>query len=153
ASINLNTLDRRGRGMGGMYLTVLGTSADDGDCGQVGRGNRVNGIIPLNRPTSSEAAAGKNPVSHIGKIYNILSYKMAEKIYQEIPGIKEVYVWLLSEIGQPIDQPKIASAQLILEPNTNFLSISKQVKEIIQDELSRIDRFCESLVKGKYEIC
>jgi len=132
---------------------VLGTSADDGDCGQVGRGNRVNGIIPLNRPTSSEAAAGKNPVSHIGKIYNILSYKMAEKIYKEISGIKEVYVWLLSEIGQPIDQPKIASAQLILESNVSFNSISKQVEEIIQSELSQIDRFCESLVKEKYEIC
>jgi S-adenosylmethionine synthetase len=139
--------------MGGIYLTVLGTSADDGDCGQVGRGNRVNGIIPLNRPTSSEAAAGKNPVSHIGKIYNILSYKMAEKIYQEIPGIKEVYVWLLSEIGQPINQPKIASAQLILDSNVNFSSISKQVEEIIQTELSQIDRFCESLVKERYEIC
>ena len=151
--INLNTLDRKGRGMGGMYLTVLGTSADDGDCGQVGRGNRVNGIIPLNRPTSSEAAAGKNPVSHIGKIYNILSYKMAEKIYKEISGIKEVYVWLLSEIGQPIDQPKIASAQLILESNVSFNSISKQVEEIIQSELAQIDRFCESLVKEKYEIC
>jgi S-adenosylmethionine synthetase len=152
-SISLNTLDRKGRGMGGIYLTVLGTSADDGDCGQVGRGNRVNGIIPLNRPTSSEAAAGKNPVSHIGKIYNILSYKMAEKIYQEIPGIKEVYVWLLSEIGQPINQPKIASAQLILDSNVNFSSISKQVEEIIQTELSQIDRFCESLVKERYEIC
>jgi S-adenosylmethionine synthetase len=152
-SINLNTLDRKGRGMGGMYLTVLGTSADDGDCGQVGRGNRVNGIIPLNRPTSSEAAAGKNPVSHIGKIYNILSYKMAEKIYKEISGIKEVYVWLLSEIGQPIDQPKIASAQLILESNISFNSISKQVEEIIQSELAQIDRFCESLIKEKYEIC
>ncbi|MBS7655381.1 methionine adenosyltransferase [Candidatus Bathyarchaeota archaeon] len=152
-SISLNTLDRKGRGMGGMYLTVLGTSADDGDCGQVGRGNRVNGIIPLNRPTSSEAAAGKNPVSHIGKIYNILSYKMAEKIYQETPGIKEVYVWLLSEIGQPINQPKIASAQLILESNIKFSNISKQVEEIIQEELSKIDQFCESLVKERYEVC
>jgi S-adenosylmethionine synthetase len=152
-SININTLDRRGRGMGGMYLTVLGTSADDGDCGQVGRGNRVNGIIPLNRPTSSEAAAGKNPVSHIGKIYNILSYKIAEKIYREIPGIKEVYVWLLSEIGQPIDQPKIASAQLILESNTKFSAISKQVEEVIQEELNNINQFCESLIKERYEVC
>src|SRR2546425_745436 len=67
-NVDINTLDKRGRGMGGIYLTVLGTSADDGDGGQVGRGNRVNGVIPLNRPTCSEAAAGKNPVSHVGKI-------------------------------------------------------------------------------------
>src|SRR6058998_3664959 len=72
ANVNMNTLDKRGRGMDGIYLTVLGTSADDGDGGQVGRGNRPTGIIPLNRPTCSEAAAGKNPVSHVGKIYNLL---------------------------------------------------------------------------------
>lgn len=151
--INLNTLDRRGRGMGGMYLTVLGTSADDGDCGQVGRGNRVNGLIPLNRPTSSEAAAGKNPVSHIGKIYNILSYKLAEKIYKNVPGLREVYVWLLSEIGRPIDQPKVASAQLILEPNVKLSNVSEQVEDTIKGELERIDRFCESLVKEPFPIC
>src|SRR5947209_17553568 len=87
--------------MGGMYLTVLGTSADDGDGGQVGRGNRVNGLIPLNRPTCSEAAAGKNPVSHVGKIYNLLTYEIANHVYQKVPGIKEVYVWLLSQIGRP----------------------------------------------------
>ena len=64
-NVQLNTLDMRGRGLGGLYLTVLGTSADSGDSGQVGRGNRVNGLISLNRPFCSEAAAGKNPVSHV----------------------------------------------------------------------------------------
>lgn len=152
-NISLNTLDRRGRGMGGMYLTVLGTSADDGDCGQVGRGNRVNGLIPLNRPTSSEAAAGKNPVSHIGKIYNILSYRLAEKIYRNVSGLREVYVWLLSEIGRPIDQPKVASAQLILEPNVKLSDVSEQVEDLIKGELERIDKFCESLVKEPSPIC
>lgn len=152
-AIRLNTLDRRGRGMGGMYLTVLGTSADDGDCGQVGRGNRVNGLIPLNRPTSSEAAAGKNPVSHIGKIYNILSYRLAEKIYRNVPGLREVYVWLLSEIGQPIDQPKVVSAQLVLESNFKLSNVSEQIEDIIKGELERIDRFCESLVKEPFPVC
>src|SRR5947209_18497376 len=80
-NVDINTLDKRGRGMGGIYLTVLGTSADDGDGGQVGRGNRVNGVIPLNRPTCSEAAAGKNPVSHVGKIYNILNYEIAQHVH------------------------------------------------------------------------
>ncbi|HLB01577.1 MAG TPA: methionine adenosyltransferase, partial [Nitrospiria bacterium] len=63
STVSLNTLDRPGTGMAGIYLSVLGTSAEDGDSGEVGRGNQVNGIIPLNRPRSSEAAAGKNPVS------------------------------------------------------------------------------------------
>ncbi|RLI09670.1 methionine adenosyltransferase, partial [Candidatus Bathyarchaeota archaeon] len=99
--IHLNVLDETGRGIHGVYLTVLGTSADSGDSGQVGRGNRVNGVIPLNRPMCSEAAAGKNPVSHVGKIYNVLTHRIAEAIYEQVPGLREVYVWLLSQIGRP----------------------------------------------------
>ena len=81
--MELNTLDTPNRGIDGVYLTVLGTSADGADSGQVGRGNRVNGLISLNRPQCSEAAAGKNPVSHVGKIYNLLTHKIANKIYSE----------------------------------------------------------------------
>jgi S-adenosylmethionine synthetase len=152
-SIGLNTLDQKGRGIGGMYLTVLGTSADDGDCGQVGRGNRVNGIIPLNRPTSSEAAAGKNPVSHIGKIYNLLTYRIADKICQNVSGVREVYVWLLSQIGQPIDQPKVATAQLIMKKGKSLKKVSGEVRETIETELANIDKFTEELVNKSISVC
>lgn len=151
--VYLNTADKRGRGIGGVYLTVLGTSADGGDCGQVGRGNRVNGIIPLNRPTCSEAAAGKNPVSHVGKIYNLLTYRMAEKIYEKVSGVNEVYVWLLSQIGQPINNPKAASVQVILKPNTRLAQISGEIRESVESELDNIDRFSLDLAYGKIPIC
>ncbi len=152
-TVDLNTLDEGGRGLGGMYLTVLGTSADGGDCGQVGRGNRVNGIIPMNRPTSSEAAAGKNPVSHVGKIYNALTYRMASQIYQEVPGVREVYVWLLSQIGQPINRPMITNAQLVLKKGTSLESVHKDVKDVIESELDKIDVFCEDLAFGRITVC
>lgn len=151
-SISLNTLDREGRGMGGIYLTVTGTSAEDADSGQVGRGNRVNGIIPLNRPVSSEAAAGKNPVSHVGKIYNVLSHRIANEIYVNVPDINEVYVWLLSQIGEPIDKPKIAAAQVIMERGT-LESVEKEINEVIDRELSNIQEFCMELAYGKIPVC
>jgi S-adenosylmethionine synthetase len=152
-NVSVNTLDKRGRGMGGIYLTVLGTSADDGDGGQVGRGNRPNGLIPLNRPTCSEAAAGKNPVSHVGKIYNLLTYEMADHIYRKVPGIKEVYVWLLSQIGRPINEPKVAGIELILEKGTNFKSASKEAEEVARSDLTNIDDFTKRLTQGKVQIC
>lgn len=152
-NVDLNTADRPDRGLAGLYLTVLGTSADGGDCGQVGRGNRVNGIIPLNRPTCSEAACGKNPVSHVGKIYNILTYRMAEEVHRKVPGIKEVYVWLLSQIGKPINEPKIVSAQLVVEPNTTMKEIDKPVKETIQAELDNLDVFCKELIEDRINVC
>jgi S-adenosylmethionine synthetase len=150
-SVYLNTLDREGRGMGGIYLTVTGTSAEDADSGQVGRGNRVNGIIPLNRPVSSEAAAGKNPVSHVGKIYNVLSHRIASEIYTNVPDIKEVYVWLLSQIGEPIDQPKIAAAQVIMERGS-LEDVEKEVNEVIDSELANIQEFCMELAYGKIPV-
>jgi S-adenosylmethionine synthetase len=150
--IYLNTLDMRGRGLGGVYLTVTGTSAEDADCGEVGRGNRVNGIIPLNRPIGSEAAAGKNPVSHIGKIYNVLTHHIAGEIHRAVPGIKEVYVWLVSQIGVPIDNPKIAAAQIIMEKGT-IEDIKKEVDEVMNRELDNLPDFIMKLAHGKIPVC
>lgn len=152
-NIYLNTLDKKGRGISGMYLSVLGTSAEDADSGQVGRGNRVNGVISLNRPMGTEAAAGKNPVSHVGKIYNILTHKIANDIYKEIKGVREVYIWMCSQIGLPIDQPKIISAQLILEKGASYKDISKRAAELINLELDNIQGFCNDLADGKYTVC
>ncbi len=114
-NVNLNTLDRPGRGLAGIYLSVLGTSAEDADSGEVGRGNQVNGVIALNRPRGSEAAAGKNPVSHVGKIYNVLAPMLADWIYREVPGLQQVVVWLCSRIGDPVDKPRVASVQVKLD--------------------------------------
>ncbi|MCW4032833.1 MAG: methionine adenosyltransferase [Candidatus Bathyarchaeota archaeon] len=151
--IFLNTADKEGRGTAGLFLTVLGTSADGGDCGQVGRGNRVNGIIPLNRPTCSEAAAGKNPVNHVGKIYNLLTYRIANKIYEGISGVRESYVWLLSQIGKPINEPEMASTQLVLEEGVKMSDISSQVEDIVLNELANIDKFSSELIEGKVPVC
>lgn len=148
----LNTLDQRGRGVGGVYLTVVGTSADGADCGQVGRGNRPNGVIALNRPSSAEAAAGKNPVSHVGKIYNVISYRIADQIHQKVPGVKEAYVWLLSQIGNPINEPLIASAQIVLEEGAGLGSISKEVANVVEDELDNINKFCNDLAYGRISV-
>ena len=153
ANVNMNTLDKRGRGMDGIYLTVLGTSADDGDGGQVGRGNRPTGIIPLNRPTCSEAAAGKNPVSHVGKIYNLLTYEIANRVYEKVSGVKEVYVWLLSQIGRPINEPKVAGVELILDKGVDFGPTSKLATEIVRSELNSINDFTDRLTQGKIPVC
>ena len=151
--INYNTLDEKGRGLGGVYLSLLGTSAEDADSGQVGRGNRVNGLISMNRPMGTEAAAGKNPVSHVGKIYNVLAHKIAKNLYEHIEGIREVYVLLLSRIGTPINMPQVATAQVLLERGRKVDEIISAAEEIFALEFAAINRFCIALSKGKYPIC
>jgi len=145
-NILLNTLDERGKGEDGCYLTVTGTCAESADSGEVGRGNRVNGLICLNRPAGSEAAAGKNVVSHVGKIYNILAFKIANEIYDTIK--KENYVWLLSQIGKPINEPVAIS----VEVNNLEESDKKEIEEIVNKNFGNIDKFIEDLINSKYKV-
>jgi len=152
-NVGLNILDARGRGIDGLYLTVLGTSGEGGDSGQVGRGNNVIGVIPLNRPVSSEAAAGKNPVSHVGKIYNVLSYRIADEVSKRVNGVKETYIWLLSNIGQPINEPKVVSAQVILEDEVTLGDVSPEIEEVIAHEFDHLSEFCMDLATGKINVC
>ena len=151
--IDLNALDVRGRGIDGLYLTIIGTSAEAGDSGQVGRGNNVAGVIPLNRPMSAEAAAGKNPVSHVGKIYNALSYRISNRIVENVSGVREVYVWILSQIGKPINEPSVVSAQIVPAEGVELDSVNKQIEEVIAKEFDHLAEFCDDLAQGKIALC
>ena len=148
----LNTLDRRGRGADGSYLTLTGTSAEDDDSGQVGRGNRVNGLISFARPAGSEAAPGKNPVAHPGKIYSVLSHRLAREIHARCPGLREVYVHLATRIGEPIDRPW-AAVQLVLAEGVTLGDIGPRVRDVVDAELARMPLFRSELVLGQYPVC
>jgi len=152
-AVRHNTLDAPGRGQGGVYLSLLGTSAEDADSGQVGRGNRVNGLIALNRPLGAEAVAGKNPVSHVGKIYNVLAHRLARAIQQEVAGIREACVLLLSQIGAPVDRPRMAAAQLLLEGGVEIEDVRAQVELKIEQALADMIAFCAELSAGKHPVC
>ncbi|HWQ20581.1 MAG TPA: methionine adenosyltransferase [Methanotrichaceae archaeon] len=134
---------------GSVYITVTGTSAEMGDDGAVGRGNRTNGLITPNRPMSLEATSGKNPINHVGKIYNLLSMVLSKDIASNVDGIQEVYIRLLSQIGQPIDQPHVASIQIVPKEGANISSIQPQAYEIADGWLENITKIQEMLFKGE----
>jgi len=139
-SIDINTADDYDKGI--IYLTVTGISAEQGDDGSVGRGNRANGLITPYRPMSLEASSGKNPVNHVGKIYNLLSKKIAEEIAEE--GAEQVYVKLLSQIGKPIDQPLIASIHIIGDKR-----LERKAREIVDYWLENVTKITEMCMKGE----
>jgi S-adenosylmethionine synthetase len=151
--LGVNMLDRPGAGLAGMYLSVLGTSAEDADSGEVGRGNQVNGLISLSRPSGSEIAPGKNPVSHVGKIYNVLTHLLAERIHSEVTGLREVLVWMCSRIGDPVDQPQIISVQIRTERGVTAADVESGIREILDQELAQMERFCSNLAQGRYSVC
>ncbi|MEI6795804.1 MAG: methionine adenosyltransferase [Methanomassiliicoccales archaeon] len=138
---------------GSYYLTVTGLSAENGDDGSVGRGNRANGLITPYRPMSMEATAGKNPITHVGKMYNILSNWIARDIAKEGNGdILEVQVRLLSQIGRPISDPQTASIQIITAKGANFPKCQKKAYDICDDWLENIGKVTEKVVKGEVTV-
>ena len=152
--ININTADNYSDPKGrGVYIVVTGTSAEHGDDGMTGRGNRVNGLITPFRPMSMEATAGKNPVSHVGKIYNVLATKIAQRISKEVDNIREVYVELLSQIGKPINKPQVSSISILPESeDASFNTIRYEAKEIALEELSNICGLTSKLITGTVSI-
>ena len=134
---------------GSYYLTVTGTSAEQGDDGNTGRGNRVNGLISPMRQYSMEATAGKNPVNHTGKLYNAVAVQAAAQIADEVKGVREVYVRILSRIGSPIDQPQIASAAVILEKGTKMSNVRAEVEGILDDQLRDIRNITDLILEKR----
>lgn len=133
-----------------VFLTVTGTSAEMGDDGSVGRGNRCNGLITPNRPMSMEATSGKNPINHIGKMYNLLSTQIAQECVRKVDGIEEMYVRLLSQIGKPIDQPLVASIQVLPASGVKLKDINDDIYGIVDDQLARISaNITEKVIAGK----
>jgi S-adenosylmethionine synthetase len=132
-----------------VFLTVTGTSAEMGDDGSVGRGNRCNGLITPNRPMSMEATSGKNPINHIGKIYNLLSTQIARECVTKVDGIDEMYVRLLSQIGKPIDLPLVASIQVLPKSGVALKEINADILEIVDEQLANVTSITEKVIEGK----
>jgi S-adenosylmethionine synthetase len=146
-TVHVNTADDTEKGE--VYLTTTGTSAEQGDDGSVGRGNRANGLITPNRSMSMEATSGKNPVNHIGKIYNLLSTQIAQSVVAEVDGIREIRIRLLSQIGQPIDQPHVADASLVTEEGVAVSDIEHEVEAIVDRELADVTSITERVIAGE----
>lgn len=150
-TVDINTADDYDRGI--YYLTVSGLSMENGDDGSVGRGNRANGLITPMRPMSMEASAGKNPVTHVGKLYNIMANQVADEIYKIGRGdILEVHARILSQIGHPIDQPQVASAKLIYAPNVNPKKYEKEIRAVYNQHLADITGLTDKIVNGKVTV-
>jgi S-adenosylmethionine synthetase len=148
----LNCLDRRGQGTEGVYLTLTGTSAEDADSGQVGRGNRANGLIAFSRPTGGEATAGKNPAAHAGKVYSVLSHRLARLVLARCPALREVYVHMVVRIGEPVDRPW-TGVQVILPAGAALEDVEGEIRHVVEVELARMPAFRAELVRGEHPVC
>jgi S-adenosylmethionine synthetase len=124
-----------------VYLTTTGLSAEAGDDGAVGRGNRANGLITPYRPMSLEATAGKNPVTHVGKLYNLLALRIARGLDEDL-GAAYSCVQILSRIGDPVSEPLAVDV-------TTTSTDENTVRSVVDDQLATIDRLTADILAGE----
>ncbi len=144
-SVEVNTGDDVKRE--NIYLTVTGTSGEAGDDGQVGRGNRANGLITPYRPMTLEAVAGKNPVTHVGKLYNVVASQIAEVIVAQIPDIVAAHCYLVSQIGHLVREPQLVDVQIQTRESHSLESLRPHIEEIVRDRLGQIDHLWQRFLK------
>jgi S-adenosylmethionine synthetase len=149
--VEVNTAD--GDTPDSIYLTVTGLSAEAGDDGQVGRGNRVNGLITPYRSMSLEAAAGKNPVTHPGKLYNLLADRIATALVDAIPAVEEACCHLLSRIGAPIGEPQAVDIRLRLAPDVTIGAVARSAEDITRAKLRAAAELWRDVVAGRCPVC
>jgi S-adenosylmethionine synthetase len=137
---------------GSIYLTVTGTSAEAGDDGQVGRGNRANGLITPYRPMSLEALAGKNPVNHVGKLYNVAARAIAEALVAADTQIDHAQCMLLSTIGAPITEPAVIDVRLAARDGRPAEAFRSLVDDVAHDHLRRLPALLDLFAQGRIDI-
>ena len=148
--VGINTADTISSA--GIYLTVTGTSAEAGDDGQVGRGNRVNGLITPCRPMSLEAAAGKNPVSHVGKIYNVLARDIAETLIAAIPEVESAQCLMVSRIGAPVTLPAVVQIKIATRDGVPIANLQKRIEALVGVRIARIPDLVSGFVAGAISV-
>ena len=148
--VQVNTAD--GNTPDSVYLTVTGVSAESGDDGQVGRGNRINGLITPYRPMTLEAAAGKNPVTHVGKLYSVIANRVASEVVARVPEVEESHCFLVSRIGRPIDEPQAFEVRVRLAEPAALDSVRTTIGELARAELSRVGSLWREAIDGGLQV-
>ena len=133
---------------GSVYLTVGGTSAECGDDGEAGRGNRPSGLITPFRPMTMEATAGKNPITHVGKLYNAAAFRIARRIVAEQAEILSCECHLVSEIGRPIHEPRLTHVGVCTADAGLSLELERKVRDCAASEIAGVPNLWREFLDG-----
>jgi len=92
--------------------------------------------------------AGKNPVSHVGKLYNIAAGLLSGRLVREIPKVIEAQCSLVSRIGQPVDEPHATDIKLRARGDMPPARARAAVDAVARDEIRAIPRIADAPAAG-----
>ena len=111
-----------------------------------------NGLITAFRPMTMEAVAGKNPISHVGKLYNTAANRLAAAIVANVNEISEAQCHLLNEIGTPIDEPQLALIQVRTSDSALAPETERRVRDIAIQEILSIRELWQLFLSGQITV-
>ncbi|MEM3364500.1 MAG: methionine adenosyltransferase [Candidatus Micrarchaeia archaeon] len=135
-----------------VYITKTGLSMEAGDDGEVGRGNRSSGLITPYRRMSLEAAAGKNPVNHVGKIYNVLANEITKDIVSQFDFVDAATFTIVSQIGRPINMPKGADLEVVLSKGYSLEDVKPKIAYVVDGWMENITEITTRIIYGRARV-
>lgn len=130
-----------------VYLTVTGTSAEAGNDGQTGQGNRANGLIAPHRSMNLGLSAGKDPIIGARRLYNVAARAIAQSIVEQIPGVNEAAVSLVSRAGQSVTEPEIGEVK-IRTPRP-LTEVSARIEAIARARVDEMGALARDVYTGR----
>jgi S-adenosylmethionine synthetase len=101
---------------------------------------------------SMESAAGKNPVSHIGKLYAVVAHRLAAALVECLPGVGSATCVLASRIGAPVDRPRLVDVGLETADGEDPAVHRAAVEETLAAELAGVATLWRDLLAGQVRL-
>jgi S-adenosylmethionine synthetase len=140
AEVTVNTRDSGTGPLSGQYFTLSGSAVDYGEDGLTGRGNARTGVISGAHLAGNEAAFGKNPAYHVGKVGGWLADTAAAAVAARFGPSRVALLW---RNGAPYGQP--AS----VEVTTSAQAPPGAAEDLVRATLARTD-WLPDLLAGRY---
>jgi S-adenosylmethionine synthetase len=96
-----------------------------------------------------EAAAGKNPTSHTGKLYALAAQELAEEIATQVGGVAAAECLLASRIGAPIDAPALFHLRVALRDGAVLGDVARMIGERAEAARTRLPGLWRRIVAGE----
>ena len=99
-----------------------------------------------------EAVAGKNPVTHVGKIYNVIAREIAETLIAKEPDIAAAQCLLMGQIGTPVTEPALLHIKLATRDGAPVAQFERRADEIARSHLCRTSELVDDFIAGSIDV-
>ena len=99
-----------------------------------------------------ESVAGKNPMTHVGKLYNVAAGRIAAALVEGVAGIAAAQCALVSQIGAPVTKPHIVDIRIGTIDDEPVEPLRGRIAEIARAELDGIAGLWQEIVDGEVRL-